>query len=304
MPWITEDSQPSGTLTIIYSDPGLGKTLLAAGMMYEIHRATGRKAAYCDLENGRVVIPEGAVPMDPWAPNPKNDIIDEMMGFGMDVQKKLPPLVVVDTTSTFGIKLLRSVSEKNIKADKGEDTKRPTFTTTGKTTVTRATQNDYAMAQTCFLSWAQLFDEPMAKGVHVLWLAHQQVYETKDAGGAVKDVIGAPDTVSAKLARSMPRATTMIFRIRTGIVDSRVSRFLQVDTDGFYMAKDRLRVLPPTGKHIGVNPFMGDGKTPKPENKFIGEVMGHGASLMRAIMTKTARVAKEKIEEPAMEATS
>ena len=239
-----------GLLLAAYSIPGAGKTLMAAALMWVLLKRTGKMCLYRDWENGETAIP-GWIPFDLWQPDPEKDIIDEateatQLGLAGDYAA-----VVDDTISTLGRRILLSTVAKDL--TEGKETKRVAVKTTGGADIRVPARMDYNAAQLTFEQWALANQPLLTQGKHWMWCAHERLLTVEDAGGVAKDIVGGPEIVGGQLTRSAPKLPQVIGRIKVqALPEGGVSRLFQTEVDGYYISKDRLRVLNPRGIRIDV----------------------------------------------------
>ena len=240
-----------GLLTGIISIPGVGKTLMAGAWMKVLFEETGRKSLYRDWENGEQSIPRFLDHcFDLWQPDLDKDPIDEAME---SVQLGLSggyAGVVDDTISSMGGLFLRSVVGKQI-FDKGSN--RGSVKTAGGRQIHVASQSDYGHAQMLFEQWCMANAALYPKGIHQLWVGHEKLVDIKDANGAATDIIGGPEIIGSALTRTAPKLPHVFLRLKAvRNPDGTSGRKVQTDVDGYWIAKDRLRVLDPRGVDITV----------------------------------------------------
>ncbi len=217
-----------------------------------VHKLTGKPALFCDWDGGDLDI-SASVPRLTWVPGVGADPTSEAESTIQLAKERQVGAYVVDTASLLCRAILVTCPPKG----------RSEF------------PYDYSLAQTKFNQWAMKMFELTRAGIHVLWTFHEGVSEIKEAGGAVRETIGGPEShLGPKFLRSLPAISRLVFRIKVvPLSDGGVSRRLQTDTDGFYLAKDRLHAFPPGGVKIGVSPYESDAKTPKSAEKFENECL-------------------------------
>jgi hypothetical protein len=245
-------------LFAVYSIPGAGKTLCAAGFMKLLHEITGKPCLYGDWEGGHIVIPDD-IPYILWVPD-QADPTDDAFDLAEAALSNDVSGLVTDTISSMGEAITAATTKKNLYQESGSKTVRVGAKTDSGRKICVPTLNDYRYAQNTFQQWARVMPKLFEQGKHAMWVAHEHITEVSDPGGN-KDLLGGPEIIGSKLTRTAPKLPHITARISCKKVMSNnkptLSRFFQTEVDGLYLAKDRINALPRGGIHMNVDPSLG-----------------------------------------------
>jgi hypothetical protein len=250
-----------GLLACLYAIPGAGKTLAAASFIREIRtRVPDKKVLYRDWENGGEALPQSDFPglvdgkdYDVWRPDPNKDVLDETYDAIDLANNDEYSAVVDDTISSWGHAILDSTTRKQI--FDGKATVRGSVKTAGGRVCNVPTMADYGFAQLQFQNYCAKQTEGLTRGMHWLWLAHERLVDIKDGGGAALDIVGGPAIIGSALTREAPKFPHFVGRIKIQKrVEGGVRRIVQTEVDGYYISKDRMRVLNPAGVDVTAAP--------------------------------------------------
>lgn len=244
----------SGRTVCIYSGPGLGKTTLAAGMAQAIYELTGKPTLYHDWDGSMAALEDIGDPtvLVPYTVDSDNEPIDEMWEV-LELLKTGRYNYCLDTASSLASAVLRATAKKNT-ASSGS-TKRVNIRTKGGKTINNPTLQDYGLAATQLGTILTEGIQPIVeKGLHAIFLSHENLASSEDADGATIDAVGGPEWVGRKMTRESSKAFTVLLRIyaKREVGSKSPRRIIATENDGLWIAKDRLRVLDPEGVDITV----------------------------------------------------
>ena len=275
MPFSETRTQNKGSLTVIYSDPGFGKTGLAAGFLKELYERYGLKAVYGDLwEGGDITIPPG-LPAIWWQPDTTQPPISEAMRLLHGLQGMECSGFAGDTISSMGEQFLNDTVAQDL-SDK--ETKRVRVKSGGEEVPVPGLL-DYKAAQTAFGQWMLECGKLLYQGKHVLLLAHERLLETTSDAGVVLKAVGGPEVVGSKLTRTLPKVPHVSARIYCKRVGGGIRRYLQTESDSLHICKDRLKVFPPSG--VDITADLGNSPA-----EFEANIVAQGQKVFKMIFDK------------------
>src|SRR4030095_1434193 len=257
MPTLRSSVTTPALFHILYSESGYGKTTLAAALMALLYKRTGKPAFYYDWDSSAGDIPacvprEAFVVATPNRAAPDRDANDSVL----QCKPEKFSAYVVDTTTMLSQAILQSCPPQPTRSGK------PSF------------PYNYSDAQAKFNQWALAMYPLVDAGVHVLWLMHEGFDSDEDASGIVNAIGGPMTKLGAKYLRAVPALSRQIYRMTVTPTANGVTRWLKVESDGVFIAKDRLNAFPDfirTGVPIGVSPLVAGSDPVAPRYKSADE---------------------------------
>jgi len=246
MPFI--QPKDAGACITIQAPPKHGKTTSVGGLIDALKLfGWDEPPMIWSEEAGHIVIPNlGDSPV--WCPPPPSlvkgrfiysDAVDDGREIATAFFNSRSPALVVDTSSTYAVRVLRTVAEKPLPSGK----LRQNYTSRDGVIINTPTESDYGTAQAYIKSlFYDIHQFCMQNKRLFVVLAHERDLGIESEGGIVRDAHIGPQFIGKELTREFPKVPHVICRL---IIKSGRHHVQTRSDDGLYLIGDRLDVLPP-----------------------------------------------------------